>query len=208
MSITLSCFLDCHIHYSRLSLLNQQNYPYELCSIEAPIHIRHQVKRREYAYSRSLLYQISPELKAQGIRLQSQKKPIATSNKPYFSISHSGDWIATIINYVNTVSVDIQLHSEVRLAKIASRFLSSKEQAQINLLDSLTSHWSIKECIYKYFFPQYSIPFRLMTIEFPKTIKPSILQQPLLSLQAPYQNLSLPQIYLYSNSQWVLSFIA
>lgn len=207
MCILRACFLNSYIKYSHIAILNQQSFPEPRHSIKIPEFIRNPQKQREYIYSRSLLFHLAPNLEKQGIFLQANKKPVANEHKPYFSISHSTDWIAVIINYVNMVSVDIQLNSETRLNNIATHFLSEQE---INKSEpnQLTARWSIKECIYKYFFPQYRIPFKLININLPKILKSEILHQPLLSLQAPYQNLTLPRVYLYTNSQWALSFIA
>lgn len=205
-------YLNTHIAHSQIAVLRQQDYPYELCQPEVPSHLRHAGKRREYAYSRQLLYHLAPELARQGILLQSQKKPVANGHKPYFSISHSAQWVSVIVSHKHTVSIDIQINSEARLQNIASRFLSPYELQRTlpQLSGILTALWSVKECVYKYFFPEYSIPFALIDVQFELAdfaTQRNILQRPLVSLLAPYTKLPMPQLYLYPTEHWSLSFI-
>lgn len=196
-ALTLNAF----VNSARITILNQQNYPCELCELEAPTHLRHKTKRREYVYSRQLLFHLAPELQ-ENIVLQKQKKPIDARGKVFFSTSHSAEWTAIIMSYENPVSVDIQVNSENRLQNISPKFLNRTEPHT-----NLTERWAIKECLYKYFFPQYSLALTSISLNLPQNL-PNILQRPLVSLQPPYSNITVPRVYFYRTAQWSLSFIA
>ena len=85
-------------------------------------------------------------------------------DKPYFNISHSGDYVAVVIDN-NPVGIDIQKMEEKNLK--LSKCFSKEEQEYINEKDSINRFheiWSIKESAIKAIGTGLTTPFRNVEI--------------------------------------------
>ncbi|MDR2841474.1 MAG: 4'-phosphopantetheinyl transferase superfamily protein [Paludibacter sp.] len=78
-------------------------------------------------------------------------KPSLKDDTRNISISHSGDYVAIIVNSTHAVGIDIEMKSE-RFARLYQRYLSQIEQAELFDKSDLTKvqlAWSAKETLYK-----------------------------------------------------------
>jgi 4'-phosphopantetheinyl transferase len=78
-------------------------------------------------------------------------KPGMPDFKGHFSVTHSGDFAAAIVNYEMSVGIDIERIRE-RIERVTERFLSLEELEEIgdnDRLEKLHICWGAKESLYK-----------------------------------------------------------
>ncbi len=78
-------------------------------------------------------------------------KPFLADNSFQISISHSGKWIALIIDPELSVGIDIECPNK-KIEKLSNRFLSKIEQEELieeKKFEQLLVLWSAKETLYK-----------------------------------------------------------
>lgn len=107
-------------------------------------------KRQEWFCSRYLLHLLS-DRKIRGACLKDEHgKPFIEGSSYCISMSHSHERIAVIASS-QRVGIDIQIKVD-KIARIADKFLSSKERDSIpsaHFLDFLHFFWGAKESLYK-----------------------------------------------------------
>jgi phosphopantetheinyl transferase len=117
--------------------------------------INHPYKRLQHLAGRYLLKKISPDFPLDLIKVNASGKPYLENEICHFSISHSGDYVAVIISETVNVGIDIEKANQ-KIEKIKNKFSSIQElelfdNHAIDLIDSLTMIWSIKEALYKWY---------------------------------------------------------
>lgn len=118
--------------------------------------ISHPHKRLQHLAGRFLLRLLDPEFPVNKIRLDG-RRPYLPDNSWFFSISHCGDYAATILSSTMPVGIDVELATP-RLQWLEKKYLSENEQQLIRssaiewpLLKKLTSCWSAKESMFKWY---------------------------------------------------------
>ena len=76
-------------------------------------------------------------------------KPHLTNNWN-ISISHSGDFVAIILNSNENCRIDIEKITP-KVERIKHKFLNSLDLKTITTLENLTIYWGAKEALYKYY---------------------------------------------------------
>ena len=72
------------------------------------------------------------------------------SNGRHISISHSGDYVAIIINETKNCGIDIEKVSN-KIERIKHKFLNEFDIKNITTQEDLTIYWGAKEALYKYY---------------------------------------------------------
>jgi len=110
--------------------------------------IRTTKRKKEYLVARLALKKIL------GCEVNIQHHPSGqpyVSSEMHISITHSGCWLAVIVNQTHEVGIDIEVTTE-KIRKLYTRFMSHREQAEFNNgenLQQLHLIWSAKEALYK-----------------------------------------------------------
>lgn len=128
---------------------------------EVPVQreITHPHKRLQHLAGRYLLKVLYPGFPYELIRIANTRKPFLENEAYHFSISHCGDHAAVMVSTANRVGVDVELVT-AKAGKIKHKFLSAYEQDMIQTLADntedvhntyLTTAWSIKESLYKWY---------------------------------------------------------
>ena len=117
--------------------------------------ISHPHKLLQHLAGRYLLKKISPNFPLNLIKVNSAGKPYLENENCHFSISHSGDYAAVIISETTNVGIDIEKPDE-KIENIKNKFSTIQELKlfaanSIDVIDSLTMIWSIKEALYKWY---------------------------------------------------------
>ena len=121
--------------------------------------ITHPRKQLQHLAGRYLLKEMYPDFPYDLIRIADTRKPFLENEAYHFSISHCGDYAAVMVSSSLRVGVDVELVTK-KTDKIKHKFLSVIEIDMIAavakstpmLPDSLlTSAWSIKEALYKWY---------------------------------------------------------
>ncbi|MBL0357046.1 MAG: 4'-phosphopantetheinyl transferase superfamily protein [Chitinophagaceae bacterium] len=121
--------------------------------------ITHPHKRLQHLAGRFLLKELYPDFPYELIKIADTRKPFLENEAYHFSISHCGDYAAVMVSTGNRVGVDVELIT-AKVERIKHKFLSPFEQNIIEQLSGadtdsyktfLTSAWSIKESLYKWF---------------------------------------------------------
>lgn len=129
-----------------------------------PLHrdVTHPHKRLQHLAGRFLLQFLFPDFPYQLIEIADTRKPFLPNEQYHFSISHCGDYAATIVSKDSRVGIDIEIPVE-KIVKIADKFLNEKEYSIFNIQhsisdDPLTTHhslltllWSAKESVFKWY---------------------------------------------------------
>lgn len=76
-------------------------------------------------------------------------KPLL-SNGWNISISHSGDYVAIILNENENCGIDIEKISD-KVGRIKHKFLNETDLKNITSEEGLTIYWGAKEALYKYY---------------------------------------------------------
>lgn len=122
--------------------------------------ITHPQKRLQHLAGRYLLQELYPDFPYSLIRIADTRKPYIENELYHFSISHCGHYAAAMVSTGNRVGVDVELMTN-KIEKIIHKFLSAYEQSLIHRLaitsnsdlyhQLLTTAWSIKESLYKWY---------------------------------------------------------
>ena len=118
-------------------------------------HIHHPLKRLQHKAGRYLIKQLCRDFPLQAIEISSSKKPFLTSNAYQFSISHSGDYVAVLIDQSNNIGLDIERVGE-KPNSLRTKFLHDVEiellqQSGIDEHMLFTMAWAIKETVFKWY---------------------------------------------------------
>lgn len=128
---------------------------------EVPVQreITHPHKRLQHLAGRYLLKVLYPGFPYELIKIADTRKPFLENEAYHFSISHCGDHAAVMVSTANRVGVDVELIT-AKAEKIKHKFLSAYEQDMIKAMSGnkeelyytyLTTAWSIKESLYKWY---------------------------------------------------------
>lgn len=120
--------------------------------------VSHPHKRLQHLAGRFLLQLLEPLFPLDSISISASKKPLLIDEAFHFSISHCGNYAATIVSNQALVGIDIELISS-KIKKIHNKFLSEKEikilmaqcQSEEDILKILTLFWSAKETMVKWY---------------------------------------------------------
>lgn len=116
--------------------------------------ISHPQKRLQHLAGRYLLPFLFEDFPNREIVIADTHKPYLLGEQYHFSISHCGDYAAAIVSKTKRVGIDIEIFSE-KIKKVEQKFLKENER-QLPLekgilnLQKLTTLWSAKEAIYKW----------------------------------------------------------
>ncbi len=120
--------------------------------------VSHPHKRLQHLAGRFLLQLLEPQFPLDLISISDSKKPLLIDEAFHFSISHCGNYAATIVSNHALVGIDVELISP-KIKKIHNKFLSEKEikmvwdhcQREEDILKILTLFWSAKESMVKWY---------------------------------------------------------
>ncbi|MBN8687903.1 MAG: 4'-phosphopantetheinyl transferase superfamily protein [Chitinophagales bacterium] len=123
-----------------------------------PVHrdVTHPRKRLQHLAGRFLLQYLFPDFPYPLIQIADTRKPFLTDERYHFSISHCGDFAASIVSRHKRVGVDVERVAE-KIISIKDKFLTTEEQllftATHNSPDpqALTIAWSAKEAVFKWY---------------------------------------------------------
>lgn len=119
-------------------------------SIEPQIHHRH--KRLQHFAARYLLVELFPDFPIQEIRVKDSRKPYLEQDHYHFSLSHCGDYAASIVSMQYKVGIDVEQVTP-KVQQVVHKFLSEEEQQFIDPQQRLvhqTVCWCAKEALYKW----------------------------------------------------------
>ncbi|MBX2930630.1 MAG: 4'-phosphopantetheinyl transferase superfamily protein [Chitinophagaceae bacterium] len=120
--------------------------------------ITHAHKRLQHLAGRYLLQFLYPSFPYNEIEITNTKKPFLSNKNLHFSISHCGNYAASIVSTTHNVGIDIEISTE-KIYALANKFLHQEEISshQINihaptegLVNYLTLLWSCKEAVFKW----------------------------------------------------------
>lgn len=112
---------------------------------------RNEKRKKEWLASRLLLQNLNNGNPVT-VRYTKKGRPFKQKSMPWFSISHTTDYVAVASSISAPIGVDIENISD-RILKIKNRFLSSIELNQLNDtsdIASLMTCWCIKEATIKH----------------------------------------------------------
>jgi len=121
--------------------------------------ITHPKKRLQHLAGRYLLKILFPGFPYQLIKIAATRKPYIENELFHFSISHCGDYAAAMVSTNQRVGVDVELFT-TKVLKVRHKFLGEAEQQMIaqmapvnsdNYIQLLTTAWSIKEALFKWY---------------------------------------------------------
>ena len=132
--------------------------PQEFFKGNVPQHrdVTHPHKRLQHLAGRFLLQFLFPDFPYQLIEIADTRKPFLPNEQYHFSISHCGDYAATIVSSNKRVGIDVEIPVE-RIVRIADKFLGDNEKkifnSQYSMLNIqlLTTAWSAKEAVFKWY---------------------------------------------------------
>lgn len=82
--------------------------------------------------------------------IYNEKRKPFLSNDWNISISHSGDYVAIIVNENENCGIDIEKISN-KVERIKHKFLNENDIKNISTEQGLTIYWGAKEALYKYY---------------------------------------------------------
>ncbi len=126
--------------------------------------ITHPHKRLQHLAGRYLLKTLFPDFPHQLIAIADTRKPFLSNEAYHFSISHCGDYAAAVVSSTEQVGIDIEVPTAT-VEKIRRKFLHAEELALLEQfytpdsdvpnrspwLRSLTTLWSAKEAVFKWY---------------------------------------------------------
>lgn len=123
-----------------------------------PLHrqITHPHKRLQHLAGRFLLPYLFNDFPNREIEIADTRKPFLPNEEYHFSISHCGDFAASIVSSNYRVGVDVEFVTP-RLQKIKHKFLHPDELRFVNSrlasqqLRLLSIFWGAKEAMYKWY---------------------------------------------------------
>ena len=128
-------------------------------SSQVPFHrdITHPNKRLQHLAGRYMLQHLVPGFPYELLVIADTRKPYLSNEAYHFSISHCDDFAAAIVSSENRVGVDIEF-VKPQITRISNKFLSAEEVEVIEAANAyesreveLTTCWSSKEAIYKWY---------------------------------------------------------
>jgi phosphopantetheinyl transferase len=134
-------------------ITEKQDFFEQQVSLTQPI--QHEQKRLQHLAGRLLLKTLFPNFPTELITIADTKKPFLPNEAYHFSISHCGAYAAAIVSEDNRVGVDIELPTE-KVLRIQHKFLVQQElyvleHLQLPLLETVTTAWSAKEAVFKWY---------------------------------------------------------
>lgn len=122
----------------------------------SPREISNPQKKLRHLAGRFLLKILNQEFPINEILLDG-RRPYLPGNSCFFSISHCGDYAAAILSKERPVGIDVELVT-TRIGEIETKFLNERErkiisesQSELTQNKKLTSCWSAKESIFKWY---------------------------------------------------------
>ena len=117
--------------------------------------VSHPKKRLQHLAGRLILSELFDDFPLELIEIADTNKPYLADEMYHFSISHCGDYAAAIVSRKNRVGVDIEIPRE-KVSFIQHKFLNENEQlllskSSLPQYHQLTTFWSIKEALYKWY---------------------------------------------------------
>jgi phosphopantetheinyl transferase len=125
--------------------------------------VTHPHKRLQHLAGRFLLQFLFPDFPYALIRIADTRKPFLPDEQFHFSISHCGDFAAAIVSKDRRVGIDVEMPSS-KIERIKEKFLNEEEfkifsigvlsdnvQHSILNVQLLTSLWSAKESVFKWY---------------------------------------------------------
>lgn len=112
---------------------------------------KNEKRKKEWLASRLLLQKINNE-KPVTVRYTKKGRPFKQKSMPWFSVSHTTDYVAVASSNTSPIGVDIEIPSD-RILKIKNRFLSLNELASLNNTSQITTLmtcWCVKEATIKH----------------------------------------------------------
>lgn len=112
-------------------------------------------KRLQHLAGCYLLKGIFPDFLLDDVTGAANQKPYLASKKYHFSVSHSGNYVATIASSVFHAGIDVERRTGKPLA-IKSKYLTEQElmlkkDLLFTLEDFCTLLWTVKECVFKWY---------------------------------------------------------
>ena len=131
------------------------------------IEINHHQKRIQHLAGRFLLKKLDDSVLLDTIMISEKGMPYLKNNDCFFSISHSDDFVAVIINKDQRVGIDIESVKN-KIETISSKFITEDElkilsNTGLEMKLQCTLGWTIKEAMYKW--------YGLGNVDFKKNLK-------------------------------------
>lgn len=107
-------------------------------------------RKKEWAFTRLLLRYID---NTQNIAYRDSGKPDLNNNKKKISISHTGDYVAILVNeYGKEIGIDIEKRHKTKILNLLTKFLTEQEQrlkiTEDKEVNGLLT-WTSKEALFK-----------------------------------------------------------
>ena len=117
--------------------------------------IKNHQKRIQHLAGRFLLKQLDGSISLDTILISEKGMPYLKNNDCFFSISHSDDFVAVIINRDQRVGIDIESVNN-KIETIASKFITEDEMkilgnTGLEIKLQCTMGWTVKESMYKWY---------------------------------------------------------
>ncbi|MBI5858693.1 MAG: 4'-phosphopantetheinyl transferase superfamily protein [Sphingobacteriales bacterium] len=119
--------------------------------------VTHPHKRLQHLAGRFLLQYLFPDFPFELIQIADTRKPFLPDEQYHFSISHCGDYAATIVSRNSRVGIDIEIPTS-KVETIMHKFLNREEKQQFYKSRSTTHDsrlttllWSAKESVFKWY---------------------------------------------------------
>jgi phosphopantetheinyl transferase len=121
--------------------------------------ITHPHKRLQHLAGRYLLQYLFPDFPYEEIVIADTRKPYLPNEQYHFSISHCGNYAATIVSSTHRAGIDIEIPTE-KVNRIAHKFIHQNEMQwmdesiinyQLSIINFKTILWSSKEAIFKWY---------------------------------------------------------
>lgn len=119
--------------------------------VEREVHHPH--KRLQHLAARYLLHVLEPSFPLDRIRISASGKPYLPGHSFFFSLSHSGDYAASIVSGEGPSGVDVERISS-KAERVKHKFLRPEELSFISPsepLAHLTLCWCVKEAVFKWY---------------------------------------------------------
>lgn len=112
--------------------------------------LKNESRKREVIATKMLMRELLG--KEADIFYDKNGKPFLKNSNGHISISHSGEYVAAIIDKKNSTGIDVQKITG-KILRIKEKFLSKTElenvSARPDIMEALHVLWGAKECIYK-----------------------------------------------------------
>ena len=145
--------------HTKLAVWNiTESEDFFLEKVELKNEVSHPHKRLQHLAGRFLLQFLEPQFPLDLISISASKKPLLLNEEFHFSISHCGNFAATMVSNRFLVGIDVELITP-KIKKIQNKFLDEDElkilmnhcQSENDVLQILTLFWSCKETMVKWY---------------------------------------------------------